>query len=309
MKGDRKQKLSWPQWSPGGMKGPLRRGVFPDPHPSWGHPALSSTPRGRVTGACQGSLSAKPRPSPCPATKSHTYHDGKDEGDEVERPDGAEAGGDGEDEVIFGDVSVLGIGGGGDGGRPPRAGPGGRPRERGLPGPLGHHLEGQAVAVVLQVQGPREGLGRLQGHVILVPHLGEERLHLWQVWGRGGAWLLRRAKRRLPGVGHAGLGLGLLQLQAGKRGSSGSSAHHSSAQSGGLQVRGRGVTQESEGQRGNGRLGFSRPAEFRGSRSLQVPSSLRPTLLVLLTAQMGGEAREQLQGQREDCSSPERGLG
>ena len=57
--------------------------------------------------------------------KSSTYHDGKDEGHEVEGPDGAEAGGDGKDEIIFGNFSVLGIGGGGRGGRPPGAGPGG----------------------------------------------------------------------------------------------------------------------------------------------------------------------------------------
>lgn len=63
--------------------------------------------------------------SPHPAMKSSTYHDGKDEGHEVEGPDGAEAGGDGKDEIIFGNFSVLGIGGGGRGGRPPGAGPGG----------------------------------------------------------------------------------------------------------------------------------------------------------------------------------------
>ena len=115
--------------------------------------------------------------------KSSTYHDGKDEGHEVEGPDGAETGGDGKDEIISGNFSVLGIGGGGRGGRPPGAGPGGREGVQGLPVPLGYHLEGQAMAILLQVQRPREGLGRLQGLVILASDLHKELLHLRQVQG------------------------------------------------------------------------------------------------------------------------------
>lgn len=83
--------------------------------------------------------------------------------------------------------------------------------------------------------------------------------------------------------------------------------HHSPALTEGLQVGGRGVPQGTEGGLGAGRvgLGFSRPAEFRGCGlpaapaalpercwSLQLRSSLRPTLLVLLRAQMGREATE-----------------
>ena len=54
---------------------------------------------------------------------------------------------------------------------------------QGFPVLLGYHLEGQAVAILLQVQRPREGLGRLQGLVILAPDLHKELLHLWQVQG------------------------------------------------------------------------------------------------------------------------------
>ena len=118
-------------------------------------------------------------------------------------------------------------------------------------------------------------------------------------------------------MGHAGLGLGLLQLQAGTRGSRGTSAHHSSAQTQGLQVRGRRVTQESKGQLGAGRVSFSGPAEFRGSGRPTAPWSsgkLEPSVPFKFEANFAdaadstdgrGSNRKQLQEQREDCSSPE----
>ena len=84
-----------------------------DPHDDEGdaeHPGQAAQPAGPVQ---------------VPLLHTTSRHDGKDEGDEVEGPDRAEAGDDGKDEVIFGNFSILGIGGGGNGGRPPRAGPGG----------------------------------------------------------------------------------------------------------------------------------------------------------------------------------------
>ena len=90
--------------------------------------------------------------------------------------------------------------------------------------------------------------------------------------------------------------------------------HHSLAQTGGLQVRGRCVTQESQGQPGvlrssapPGQLSSEAPASLLphgapGSWSLQPHSSLRPTSLVLLTAQMGGEGTESSFKSREETA-------
>lgn len=67
MKGDRKQKLSWPQWSPGGVKGPLRRGVFPDPHPHPGDTPLFPLHPGQGDRCLPGEpvCQAQAQPLPC----------------------------------------------------------------------------------------------------------------------------------------------------------------------------------------------------------------------------------------------------
>lgn len=105
---------------------------------------------------------AAPRTAPQPgaARRGRTHHDGEDEGHHVDGPNGAEAGEDGEHQVVPRAALVGSRRAGGGGGGSAQAEPGRRQRGR-LQVPDRHRLVGEPVPVALRLAGQRgrEGLG------------------------------------------------------------------------------------------------------------------------------------------------------
>lgn len=174
---------------------------------------------------------------------------------------------------------------------------------QGFPVPLGYHLEGQAVAILLQAQRPARGRRSFRGLSSWPPTCTRS----FSISGRsrGEAAPGSRAGEKLRLSGLAMLAWPWAAPAPGwTRGFRGPQRTipwpRLEAYRSGADV----PPRRARASWGLGRLlGFSRPAELRGaaslpprgapgSWSLQPHSSLRPTSLVLPTAQMGGEGAE-----------------